>query len=204
MPRDTGTVLFDDGSRFINPMDFDYAQNGTDGSRPYGGRFPVVGPETGVILAVPQPPEAFASGVFDSGISRPINLSLSLKASDVTAAKMVVGGFQTRMNVVPRDYIYQYWGEIALVSQTGDYCSATATSTKSIPVITQTLPPNDTWDWVAIDMQSIFSQETIVGVCYDGVYFASMLEIRAAMVSYEAWRVGRSKRQNHYIQCRHY
>ena len=186
-PNDTGVTLISDGTRFINPLDIDYTQNGTDGSRPYGGRFPVVGPETGVLLTSVGTPQALASGIFDRTASRPISLSVGLKASDVTAAKMVVGGFQTRMNVVPRDYIYQYWGEISLVSNTGEYCSATATSTKSIPVITQTLPPNDTWDWVAIDMQSIFSQETIVGVCYDGIYFASMLEIRAAMVSYEAW-----------------
>ena len=163
----------DDG-RFINPLDLDYVRRGTEGSVPYGGRFPVT----------PTPAE-----ILNSITNRPVNLSVSLKSTNPTVGKMVVGGYQTRMNIVPRDYIYQYWGEITLVTASGDACGVTRNSQKSIPVITQTLPPNDVWDWVAIDMQHIFTSETITGVCYEGIYFASMMEIRAAMCSYESWRL---------------
>ena len=158
--------------RFINPLDLDYSRRGTEGSSPYGGSFPVT----------PTPYQ-----ILNNITNRPINLSLSLKSTNPTVGKMVVGGFQTRMNVVPRDFIYQYWGEITLVTSSGDACGITSSSQKSIPIITQTLPPNDIWDWVAIDMQHIFSSKTITGVCYDGIYFASMLEIRSAMCSYESW-----------------
>jgi hypothetical protein len=161
----------DDG-RFINPLDLDYVRRGTEGSVPYGGRFPVT----------PTPTE-----ILNSITNRPVNLSVSLKSTNPTVGKMVVGGYQTRMNIVPRDYIYQYWGEITLVTASGDACGVTRNSQKSIPVITQTLPPNDVWDWIAIDIQHIVSSNTATGAFYDGIYFASMLEVRAAMSSYEAW-----------------
>jgi len=168
-----GIPPVDDG-RFINPIDFDYTRRGTEGSEPYGGQFPVT----------PTPSE-----ILNNISNRPVNLSVSLRSTNPTSGKMVVGGFQTRMNIVPRDYIYQYWGEITLVTASGDACGITRNSQKSIPVITQTLPPNDVWDWVAIDMQHIFTNQTITGVCYEGIYFASMMEIRAAMCSYESWRL---------------
>jgi hypothetical protein len=166
-----GIPPLDDG-RFINPMDFDYARVGTEGSVPYGGRFPVT----------PTPTE-----ILNNIANRPVNLSISLRSTNPTAGKMVVGGYQTRMNIVPRDFIYQYWGEIVLVTASGDACGITSNSNKSIPVITQTLPPNDIWDWIAIDIQHIVSNDTTTGAFYDGIYFASMLEVRSAMCSYEAW-----------------
>jgi hypothetical protein len=167
-----GIAPTDDG-RFINPLDLDFARRGTEGSVPYGGQFPVT----------PTP-----ASILNDISNRPVNLSVSLRSTSPTAGKMVVGGFQSRMNIVPRDYIYQYWGEITLVTASGDSCGITSSSQKSIPVITQTLPPNDVWDWVAIDIQHIVSNTTIAGVCYEGVYFASMLEIRAAMSSYQSWQ----------------
>ena len=171
----------DDG-RFINPMDFDYTRRGTEGSAPHGGQFPVT----------PTPSE-----ILNSISNRPVNLSVSLRSTNPTSGKMVVGGYQTRMNIVPRDYIYQYWGEITLVTASGDACGITRNSQKSIPVITQTLPPNDIWDWVAIDMQHVVSSTTATGAFYDGIYFASMLEIRAAMTSYEAWASFMEKIKSH-------
>ena len=161
--------------RFINPLDLDYTDRGTVGSRPFGGKFPVS-------------TAADSSGTITEILNRAQNISVSLKSTNPTVAKMVVGGYQTRMNVVPRDYIYQYWGEISLVTASGDSCGVTASSKRSVPVITQTLPPNDGWDWIAIDMQSVVSNETVAGLFYDGIYFASVLEIRAAMCSFEAWR----------------
>lgn len=176
-----GIAPTDDG-RFINPLDLDYTSRGTEGSHPYGGQFPVT----------PTPSE-----ILNSISNRPVNLSVSLKSTNPTSGKMVVGGYQTRMNVVPRDFIYQYWGEITLVTATGDSAGITRSSQKSIPVITQTLPPNDTWDWVAIDMQHIFTSETITGLCYEGIYFASMMEIRAAMSSFESWRLFMMSAKSH-------
>ncbi len=157
-----------------NPLDMDYLLKGTEGSYPYGGKFPVAtsGDSRGTVYS----PQYRAS-----------QIDLSIKATPGTVAKMVVGGYQSRMNVVPRDFIYQYWGQITFVSQALDSCGINKTSQKSIPVITQILPPNDTWDWIAIDMQDIFGDQTVGGIIYKGIYFASMMEIRAAMRSEEAW-----------------
>ena len=179
-----GIPTTDDG-RFINPMDIDYTRVGTQGSAPHGGAFPVT----------PTP-----SQILNSITNRPVSMNISLRSTNPTAGKMVVGGFQTRMNIVPRDYIYQYWGEITRVSSSGDSCGINAKSQKSIPVITQTLPPNDIWDWVAIDMQHIVSDIDITGVFYDGIYFASMLEIRAAMCSFQAWNHFMSEFKSHKME----
>jgi len=163
-----GTLVAAVGIGANNPLDLDYAFRGTEGSYPHGGTFPV---ETG----------ANSQGVSYTG-TRASDISVSLKATPGTVGKMVVGGYQSRMNVVPRDYIYQYWGEITLVGHPIDTCGVNSTSQKSIPVITQILPANDTWDWVAIDMQDLFSNTTVPGLIYKGVYFASVMEIRAAAV----------------------
>jgi len=161
-----------------NPLDMNFTYRGTEGSSPYGGSFPE---GTGT-----------SRGSFPEGTGTPVeirasDISVSLKSSSGTVGKMVTGGFQTRMNVVPRDYIYQYWGEITLVDSPSDTCGITTSSQKSIPVITQILPPNDTWDWIAIDLQDIFGQFTVPGLLYSGIYFASVTEIRSAMDSFEAW-----------------
>lgn len=156
-----------------NPLDLDYINRGAEGSYPYGGKFPV-GQTTD------------SRGNTYSSV-RATSIDLSLKASPGTVGKMVIGGFQSRMNVVPRDFIYQYWGEISFVDKALDSCGINKTSQKSIPIITQILPPNDTWDWVAIDMQDIFSNKTVPGVFYKGIYFASIMEIRSAMAGRQEW-----------------
>lgn len=169
-----GTLLSAGGFGINNPLDQDYAYRGTEGSYPYGGKFPVETP-------------ADSRGTAYNPAYRAEQIDLSLRATPGTVAKMVVGGYQSRMNVVPRDFIYQYWGEITFVSQAIDTCGINKTSQKSLPVITQILPPNDTWDWIAIDMQDIFGDKTVGGILYRGIYFASVMEIRAAMQSYETW-----------------
>lgn len=169
-----GTFIPSAGFGANNPLDQDYAYRGTEGSYPYGGKFPVETP-------------ADSRGTAYNPAYRAEQIDLSLRATPGTVAKMVVGGYQSRMNVVPRDFIYQYWGEITFVSKPIDACGINRTSQKSLPVITQILPPNDTWDWIAIDMQDIFGDKTIGGILYKGIYFASVMEIRAAMDSYESW-----------------
>jgi hypothetical protein len=149
-----------------NPLDINYLFRGTEGSYPYGGSFPVDSGNN-------------SRGTSYSG-TRASNISVSLKATPGTVGKMIVGGLQSRMNIVPRDYIYHYWGEITLIGKDTNSCGINSTSKKSIPVITQILPPNDTWDWIAIDMQDLFSNRTVDGLIYEGIYFASMMEIRAA------------------------
>lgn len=156
-----------------NPLDLDYINRGTEGSYPYGGKFP-----TGQTTD--------SRGNTYSSV-RATSIDLALKASPGTVGKMVVGGFQSRMNVVPRDFIYQYWGDISFTDKALDSCGINTTSQKSVPVITQILPPNDTWDWIAIDMQDIFSNKTVPGIIYKGIYFASMMEIRAAMSGRQEW-----------------
>jgi hypothetical protein len=168
-----GNVNPGDSTGANNPLDLDFANVGTEGSYPFGGKFPVGTPSD-------------SRGTTFSG-QQATNISVSLKATPGTVGKMVVGGYQSRMNVVPRDFIYHYWGEICVVNESSNSCGATGQSKKSIPVITQLLPPNDTWDWIAIDMQDLFGAKNQTGVLYAGVYFASMMEIRAALVSYQAW-----------------
>lgn len=168
-----GTFVSSVGVAASNPIDFDFSYRGTEGSYPYGGKFPVG-------------TKSDSRGTTYDSI-RAESIQVSLKASPGTVAKMVIGGNQSRMNVVPRDFIYHYWGEIILTEETNDVCGINSKSQKIVPVITQILPPNDTWDWIAIDCQSIFGNATVPGVIYKGIYFASLMEIRAALNSREAW-----------------
>lgn len=156
-----------------NPFDIDFINKGTEGSYPYGGKFPV-----GI--------KSDSRGITYDGVKAE-NVEVSLKASSNTVAKMVVGGYQSRMSIVPRDFIYQYWGEITLGDAVISATGINSSSQKAIPVITQVLPPNDTWDWVAIDCQSIFGPATVPGILYRGIYFASMMEIRAAINGENEW-----------------
>lgn len=154
-----GTLLSSVGYAANNPIDFDFAFRGTEGSYPYGGKFP-----TGT--------RSDSRGTTYDGVKflGADSLQVAVKSSYGTVGKFVVGGFQSRMNVVPRDFIYQYWGFAR-----GQY------------VVTQILPPNDSWDWVAIDCSDMFGVITLDGLIYEGVYYASMLEIRAAMASEKVW-----------------
>lgn len=160
----------------IGPLDDNYTSRGGRSSQPYGGKFPVETPSD-------------SNGILTEVLNRAENINVSLKSTHGTTGKMVVGGFQSRMNVVPRDFIYQYWGDITVVNASGDPCGVTGTSTKSIPVLTQILPPNDIWDWIAIDMQDLFGNITLNGVIYQGIYFASVMEIRSALCGQDAWDV---------------
>ncbi len=175
------------GSTFINPLDHDYYLKGTDGSRnnidyqnttvgvgsAYGGRFPVS-------TTADQFPGADLKYVTDFAT----NTNVSIKDNSDITAKMVLGGKQTRMVTVPREYIYQYWGE---VSHTGvsDCENPKTVKTRSVPVVTNILDPDDITDFIVIDVKDILPNDC--AEIRNGIYLASMLEIRSAMTSYDNW-----------------
>lgn len=128
---------------FLNPLDSSYTSVGTRASTPYGGTFPV-GPSGGT-----------GSSIITL-LDRATNVNLSVKATDSTTSKMVVGNFQSRMVPVSRDYLYQYWGDIKIRnSGLMDCTSLNRSSDKSIPVVTQLLPPNDIVDHILVDAPDI-------------------------------------------------
>ena len=139
------------------------------------------------------------SGIFDSNKLNDLKIKssdISLKLNDVTSMKVITGGYQTRMVHVPGNMLRHYWGDILIAEPQDPRSVDTATdplginqeSTKKIPVVTPILDPRDVDDYVLIDMKSAFGQYTCYGVMYDGIYAASMLEIRCAMRSLESWK----------------
>jgi hypothetical protein len=161
------------GATFINPLDHDYYLKGTDGSRPYGGNFPVS-----------TTADQFAGADLRYFTDFATNTNVSIKDNSDLTAKMVLGGKQTRMVTVPREHIYQYWGE---VSQTGvsDCENPKTVKTRSVPVVTNILDPDDITDFIVIDVKDILPNDC--AEIRNGIYLASMLEIRSAMTSYDNW-----------------
>lgn len=127
-----------------------------------------------------------------------------------TAAKYVVGGYQSRMNFVARDLvtlpapeitgstcsssppatfdslsnIMCYWGDINVYDQ---FSSAVL---RKVPVITPYLdshPYLQHMEAIMIDISSFFSGD-ISGLVVDAIYPCSVMELRAALVSYPSWR----------------
>ena len=161
------------GATFINPLDHDYSFKGTDGSRPYGGNFPVS-----------TTADQFAGADLRYFTDFATDTSVSIKDNSDLTAKMVLGGKQTRVATCPREHIYQYWGE---VSQTGvsDCENPKTVKTRSVPVVTNILDPDDITDFIVIDVKDILPNDC--AEIRNGVYLASMLEIRFAMAEYDAW-----------------
>jgi hypothetical protein len=159
---------------YRDPMQDDYTYDGTEASQPYGGVFPVT--ESGDYQSV-------ASGV----LTKISDGSMSLQATDGTAYKFVVGGKQSRVCYVGRDYIYQYWGDVEFADTELAGTGIMEVDTRKVPVITPNLYDNDSNDFILIDTQSIFSSQDVCQTVRKGIYVASLLEIRAAMSSYESW-----------------
>lgn len=122
---------------------------------------------------------------------------ISIKLNDFTTMKVITGGYQTRLVSAPRNMLRHYWGDITLTGvsdpmQTRDTATDSLgldeSSIRKIPVVTQLLDPKDIDDCILIDMKSDFGPITITGVLYQGIYAASLLEIRCAMASYESWK----------------
>lgn len=142
----------------------------------------------------------FGSGVFDPVLTeypRPKNSDISLKINDAVTMKVVTGGKQTRIVTAPGRYLRHYWGDIILPNssdprQTNDTVTDSfglnEQSTKKIPIVTPLLDPRDVDDYILIDMKTLFGNFSCPGVLQNGVYAASMLEIRCAMRSEESWK----------------
>jgi hypothetical protein len=141
------------------------------------------------------------TGLFDNAQMSNLkitNSSLSLTEADTVTMKVVTGGYQSRIVSVPRSLIKHYWGDIQLIGSATDPRTTNDTATdqyglnetsvRKIPVVTQLLDPRDVDDFIFIDMQSIFGDTTIGGVLQNGVYAASVYEIRCAMKSLDTWK----------------
>lgn len=153
-----------------------------------------------------------ATDYWDSGKLSDLKLKssdVSLKMNDATTMKVVVGGYQTRIISVSRDYFKHYWGDIILPNGSDpretadtetDSLGLDETSSRKIPVVTPLLDPRDIDDFILIDMKSIFGSINISGVLYNGVYAASLYEIRIAMGggkdSFEKWLAFMEKFKN--------
>lgn len=119
------------------------------------------------------------------------SLDVSLNESAV-GGKVVVGGFQSRIGFVPygavdNENVYQYWGEIKRLNEFGSNASATDTASRSVPVVTKHLAGNDLRDLIMLDCQDLLGDSNVLYAFRKGIYAASMLEVRYAMTSYEAW-----------------
>ena len=175
---------------YLDPLDDDYYLKGTDGSTPYGGKFPVETKADQNALA--------ATSQLDINNIRndATQTQVSIQDNQDITGKFIVGGKQSRITYIPQEYIYQYWGDVKLfpsekcVSETG-----LAVQNRSIPVITPFLEPDDMVPFIMIDMKHIFGnlkfttaqEKMLSNVAPQGVYVASVAEIRAAMSSKNNW-----------------
>jgi hypothetical protein len=141
------------------------------------------------------------TGLFDNSKMsdlKIVNSNLSLSAAEVVTMKVVTGGYQSRIVSVPRSLIKHYWGDIQLIGSAQDPREVNDTETDSfglsetsirkVPVVTQLLDPRDVDDFIFIDMQSVFGNISIDNVLNNGIYAASMYEIRCAMAGLDTWK----------------
>jgi hypothetical protein len=185
---------------YLDPLDDDYSFKGTDGSMPYGGQFPV---ETKLDQNV-----SAATLQLNNSEIKPTQTQITLQDNQQVTAKYVVGGKQSRITFVPQEYIYQYWGDIKLGANTGCLSyDEYVTQNRAIPVITPFLPSDDMADFILIDMKNLFSEVTSSGysdnlrsIANQGIYTASISEIRAAMASESLWH----EYMNNYRPCKVY
>lgn len=140
-----------------------------------------------------------ATGFWDSGKLSDLkikNSDISIKLNDVTTMKVVTGGYQTRLITVPRTHLRQYWGDLIVpnasdpretANSATDSLGLNETSSRKVPVVTPILDPRDVDDYILIDMRSDFADLTVDGVFKNGVYAASMMEVRTAMTGKGSW-----------------
>lgn len=179
----TGNTYYSDplDSKGLIGANYGFTNVGTQ-SIASGGRFPV------------------ATELWDSGKLSLLKLKssdISIKMNDLTTMKVITGGYQTRMVTVPRNLLRHYWGDIILPNISDprevanvetDAFGLNETSTRKIPVVTPLLDPRDVDDYILIDMHSAFGNLSVAGVLKNGVYAASMLEVRCAMRSESSWK----------------
>jgi hypothetical protein len=190
-PGDTSINAFDSSFEtgvfsvsYIDPLDNDLVGRGTDGSTPYGGKFPVV-------TLGDQNQSADINNLDITNTNTDVtSTQIVIRDNQQTTAKFLLGGLQSRMVKVPIDHIYQYWGEIKINSNTNKCQNTLDTQIRSIPVITPILEDHDSTDFIMIDVQHISpsgSNNHLQNVFFDGIYPASVAEIRAAMSSKTNW-----------------
>lgn len=185
------------GNTYLDPLDDDYVLKGTDGSSPYGGKFPVVTKADQNVLAN-------TAGLDINDVrANASQTTVSIVDNQDITAKFVVGGKQSRIVTVPKEYIYQYWGDVKLIAE--ENCvseTGLEIQNKSIPVITPFLEPDDITPFIMIDIKHIVSkvereqggsltpeqQRMLSNIAHKGVYMASVAEIRAAMSSIDNWK----------------
>jgi hypothetical protein len=179
----------DNSGIYMDPLDSEGLDSQSDGftevgteSLANGGNFPTT------------------TGLFDVSQMdnlKIVNSNVSLRGSDTVTMKVVTGGNQSRIVSAPRSLIRHYWGDISLINRAVDPRTTNDTETDEyglnedavtkIPVVTQLLDPRDVDDYIFIDMQSIFGNLSINNALHDGVYAASMFEIRLAMTNFDQW-----------------
>jgi hypothetical protein len=140
-----------------------------------------------------------ATGYWDSGKLNDLKITqsdISIRMNDNVTMKVITGGYQTRLVTVPRKNLKHYWGDIILPDASDpretadtqtDSLGLNETSSRKIPVITPLLDPRDVDDFILIDMHDIFGSISISGVLKNGIYAASLFEIRLAMQSKFSW-----------------
>ena len=189
-PGQPGYGLADNDDTYMEPLDsagLDSESNGFTEvgtqSLADGGNFPTT------------------TGLFDNAKMSDLKVTssnLSLSSSDTVTMKVVMGGYQSRIVSVPRSLIRHYWGDIQLIGAATDPRTTNDTATdqyglnqtslRKVPVVTQLLDPRDIEDFIFVDMQSVFGNTTISGVLQNGIYAASLYEIRCAMKDLETWK----------------
>lgn len=124
---------------------------------------------------------------------------LGLELADITVGKMVVGGKRSYMYEYGRPNLYMYWGSLKPLGEAQD----------DLPLITPLLSPTSDADVIPVDCRHIYSyspsqtgnvgifeqgkkywgdnRENLPPTIFKGIYYASILEIRFALQSQEAW-----------------
>lgn len=122
---------------------------------------------------------------------------ISIKLNDFVTTKIITGGYQTRIIHAPREMLRHYWGDIIVTGiidprtsndVATDSFGLNEHSSRKIPIVTQLLDPKDIDDHILIDMKNNFGPIDVTGVLHQGIYAASLLEVRCAMASFESWK----------------
>lgn len=180
-PLDSVGVIEQHGEDVTIQENLGYVGRGTS-SVVNGGTFPV---ESSV----------FDPNYFD--FTRVTSSDISLKLNDATTLKVITGGYQSRIVSVPGRMIRHYWGDITLADPLDPRSEANTEtdefglnerSSRKIPIVTPLLDPRDIDDYILIDMKTLFGDYSCPGVFQNGIYAASLLEIRCAMKSQESWK----------------
>ena len=120
--------------------------------------------------------------------------NLGVELADITTAKIVTGGKRTRMTEHSVGDTFMYWGSL----------QSTIAAYQDIPLLTPLLSPTSDLDVIPVDLRSIIGDITLgkeengrtfylkgvkrlPATVVDGIYYASILEIRSAAVDQESW-----------------